>query len=523
MTESINESQCEMAPLCEIELEPSHLSTTAERTRKRRFQSSSRCHDPADKPEQHEPTLSYIQLLQSNSSFRLFFLSYTASHLGEWLSYLASLAVLQEYSHDKRTISLLIILRLLPNVVLGPFGGVLADGRDRKTSMIALDLVAAVVGVLFVAASVWQSIALLYTATLLQQCIAGLYEPCRSAIVPLLVQTPEELKRATTLTGLTWSVVAAIGASLGGLLVAQWGVTACFVVDGVTYLWSAWLMARIPGSFTVVVEQEGDDNDVDGVQVPGAGSPPATVTWHLLAQQVHDMLVGGAVYVYHSFFGALVLVKASAAVVYGACDVLNVAFSEGGDPVATSTRLGILFGCVGVGCLVGPLVLDPFTDMTRPASLQVACIFSMGLVALGALLMGLCHRYFWMTCLFTAVRSSGASVLWINSSLLLQTFAAPDTLGRVTSIDYALALLAEAMSAYAAGAILDKTSLRPDELSVRLGFVGCVVTLCWVGYHLTGRGAASYTPEDSSQTENVSSTDSSVASETSHLVDYEDT
>ncbi|GKY95528.1 hypothetical protein MPSEU_000514400 [Mayamaea pseudoterrestris] len=461
--------------------------------------------------ELEEP--SYYNLLRDNLSFRLFFASYTASHLGEWLTYLASIAALEHANDDpqglkKTMIGVLIIVRLLPNVILAPFGGVLADGRDRRQSMVALDIAGAFVGGIFIFAMRQKSVLLIYVATFVQQCLAGLYEPCRSAIVPLLVSNENDLKMAVTINGLTWSLVAAIGSSLGGVLVSSLGLQACFFIDSFTYMISALLMYRIPGAFTFA-----EDNGASIRLTPAA-----------LWRQVKDMLIIGVHYVCTSFFGALVLVKASAAVVYGGCDILNVSFSERGDPEGMSSRLGVLFGFVGVGCLVGPLMFDPFTDMENPKGLQVACILAMALTSFGAVLMGACHRYFWMTCIFTAVRSAGSSVLWINSSLLLQKFTDAELFGRVTSIDYSLALLSEAISAYAAGAILDQSELQPEEVSVKLGIVGCFFTSCWVFYHFAGGGAAGYVVicGDRDEKAAASSTEVSVASELSHLMDDDD-
>lgn len=420
---------------------------------------------------------SYMKLIRDNRAFTLFFMSYISSHLGEWLTYLASIAALKQTHHGadlkKTMVGILIIVRLLPSVILAPFGGVLADGRDRRQSMVVLDLAGAFTGLLFILAVRAKSIPLIYAATLTQQSVAGLYEPCRSAIVPLLVSTEDELKIATTINGLIWSVVAAFGSSVGGILVSFLGLQACFLIDSVTYLLSALFMFMIPGKYAVC----------DDATIISSSSP---------CLHVRSMLLGGVRYLWSSFFGAVVLIKATAALVYGACDVLNVAFSERGNDQGMPLRLGLLFAFVGIGCLCGPLLFDRWTDMENPKGLQISCIVSMGLMASGSILMGVFNGYFWMTCCFTAVRSAGSSVLWINSSLLLQKFSLPQMLGRVSSIDYALALLSEALSAYVAGATLDGTALSPGALSICLGYVGCFLSLCWLIYNNLGRGAAVY-------------------------------
>lgn len=126
-------------------------------------------------------------------------------------------------------ISLLIVVRLLPNVLIAPLGGVLADTHDLRVSMFVLDLLGAIVALSFWLAYVLRIPELVYVSTFIQQCLAGLYDPCRTAIVPqLIVKDANYLHKATTLSGVVWSTMAAIGSSLGGLLVASLGVSACF-------------------------------------------------------------------------------------------------------------------------------------------------------------------------------------------------------------------------------------------------------------------------------------------------------
>jgi hypothetical protein len=76
----------------------------------------------------------------------------------------------------------------------------------------------------------------------------------------------------------------------------------------------------------------------------------------------------GVAYLGSQSWGAFVLLKFSAALIYGSADVLNVSLSEqGGDSSSdvnledSSKRLGILFAFVGVGCIVGPILIEPYS------------------------------------------------------------------------------------------------------------------------------------------------------------------
>ena len=447
----------------------------------------------ADTRAASKAAASYWQFVWTNRRFQLYLLSYVANHFGEWLTYLASLSAIESIQFDSQNattsgvaISKLIIIRLLPNVLLAPFGGVLADGRDRRHVMIALDLGGAVVAWLFILAVQLSSINLIYGATFLQECLSGLYEPSRSAIVPLVVTNPDDLQKATTISGVAWSVVAAFGSATGGFLVAAFGLRACYLIDSITYLWSAVLVLCMGGSYSVVSKEDPSSE---------SSSPLA---------YIRGMLIDGARYLRSTIFGGLVLLKASGAVVFGGFDVLNVAFAERGSVEGRSFRLGLLFSAIGIGCWVGPIIFDQCIDMSRPKTLQISCIYALCLVAVGSFCMGVSDR-FWMACLFTAFRAMGSSVLWIHSSLLLQKFSAPSMLGRVLSIDYSLALLSEAFSAYLAGRLRDDAGLSIEEVSFVLGSLAATTLAIWVIYHCQGKGAARLDVGDAAEKEEESS------------------
>jgi MFS family permease len=188
-----------------------------------------------DDVDDEDDDVTYSQLLKRNRPFRLYICSYIANSMGEWLTYLASIAAIEKIQLDngirktsRTAIAALIIVRLTPTIILSPFGGVLADGRDRRESMIALDIVGAVVAWIFILAIELQSIPTILMASFLQACVSGLYEPSRSAITPLLVPEDEGLKQATTLSGVAYSCVAAFGSASGGILVSVFGIRTCF-------------------------------------------------------------------------------------------------------------------------------------------------------------------------------------------------------------------------------------------------------------------------------------------------------
>lgn len=57
-------------------------------------------------------------------------------------------------------------------------------------------------------------------------------------------------------------------------------------------------------------------------------------------------------------------------------------------------------------------------------------------------------------------------------------------------MDFGLALLAEATSAYLAGFLQDRIHLSVSEVSLVLALMGTVLSIVWLLYYLAGKGAA---------------------------------
>ena len=425
-------------------------------------------------------------------------MSFLTNRFGEWLTYIASISAIasieySNYSHSQNhsssssssinddndttettsgiVIGQLLLLRLVPNILLTPFGGVLADDHDRRIVMIVLDLVGAVVALAFMLAVYLESIPLIYVATFVQECATGLYSPSRAAITPLLVSKDQDddLKKATTMIGMSWSAMAAFGSAAGGILVSSWGSYTCFLIDSLTYVISAIFMMLIKGQFKVSKNK--------------SKLQESTLAYGL------RMMRDGVNYLQNSNTGALVFLKASAAMVFGAFDVLYVGFAEKGDVEGRAFRLGMITAASGVGSLLGPLLLGRFLDMSRPDQMQFRCIATFAVNAAGAFLISRFSNHIWTVCLMVACRAAASGALFVGSILLLQKLSEPTMLGRVVAIESILFLSAQALSSYIAGVILDVTTFSVEQISAMLGFLSATFLVLWMLYHFQGRGA----------------------------------
>ena len=134
--------------------------------------------------------------------------------------------------------------KTLPFALASPIAGLVADRVSRKWLMIVADIARALfaLGLLLVRepGQVW----LLYTLSALQMMAAAFFIPARSAAIPNIV-SDDEILTANALSASTWSALLAIGAALGGFVTEVIGIRGVFVLDGLTYLVSAFFIYRI--------------------------------------------------------------------------------------------------------------------------------------------------------------------------------------------------------------------------------------------------------------------------------------
>ena len=92
--------------------------------------------------------------------------------------------------------------------------------------------------------------------------------------------------------------------------------------------------------------------------------------------------------------------------------------------------------------------------------------------------------------LFSFVRVMGSGMVWANSTVLLQTLSDQKFLGRVLGLEITLTTMFEAVSAAAAGQLVDHGGYSKNQLAFLGGCLGIVVTSFWAVYYSKSLGAA---------------------------------
>jgi MFS family permease len=135
------------------------------------------------------------------------------------------------------------LVELVPLVVLGLYGGALADAVDRRLMVllteVALGLMSAflLANALLPRPQLWP----LYVFAFVAAGLDGLQRPSLDSLLPRIVRH-DQLVAASSLNGLSGSLATVAGPALGGVLIATVGVGACYAFDVVTYAVSTVLL-----------------------------------------------------------------------------------------------------------------------------------------------------------------------------------------------------------------------------------------------------------------------------------------
>ena len=179
--------------------------------------------------------------LLGNVRFMQLWAGQAISFVGDAVSMVALVILVVQLTGSASAVGGALVARLLPTLA-SPLFGVLADRFDRRVVLVASDLVRAtlVLGLVFV-----RDLVLIYGLIFLMGLARTLFNPTIRAAFPSVVGEGD-LARANSLIGGTFSASVTVGPALGGLLVAEVGVSGAFLLDAATYLISAGLLSRIP-------------------------------------------------------------------------------------------------------------------------------------------------------------------------------------------------------------------------------------------------------------------------------------
>jgi MFS family permease len=178
--------------------------------------------------------------------FRYLWTSGLISNLGSMITYVAIPFQIKELTNSYLAVGISGLVELVPLIVFGLYGGVLADAVDRKKMIWATEAAAAILSIILLlnALSPEPNLYLIYIVGALFAAVNGLHGPSADAILPRVVGH-QDIPSAIALMSLRRQFGIIVGPTIGGILIASSGVSLAYAVDIGTFIISLALLIRV--------------------------------------------------------------------------------------------------------------------------------------------------------------------------------------------------------------------------------------------------------------------------------------
>ncbi|HVY10741.1 MAG TPA: MFS transporter [Mycobacteriales bacterium] len=173
----------------------------------------------------------------TNPNYRLYFSGQSLSLVGTWMQTIAQSYLVFQLTDSGTDVGLVVALQTLPVMLLGPYGGVVADRVDKRRLMVILQtlmgLQALVLGLLTVTHVVrlWE-IAVLAVILGLNNTFEN---PARQSFVLEMVG-PDYVRNAVTLNSVMVNAARAVGPAAAGLIINAGGLGVCFLINSASFI-----------------------------------------------------------------------------------------------------------------------------------------------------------------------------------------------------------------------------------------------------------------------------------------------
>ena len=177
------------------------------------------------------------------ADYRRLWIGQVVSVIGDKIDQIAMAMMVYAVTGSMLQMGIMLGVTMLPAAVFGLPAGVYVDRWDRRRTMIAADLVraAVVVAIPFVVRyGVWWAYALAFVASTL----ALFFVPAKRSLIPDIVPG-DDLIAANSLDNASEAVAEIVGLAIGAAIVATIGYGLAFTLDGLTFLFSAGMIALI--------------------------------------------------------------------------------------------------------------------------------------------------------------------------------------------------------------------------------------------------------------------------------------
>ena len=182
--------------------------------------------------------------LKKSRDFSLLWAAGLISYFGSMITYVAVPFQIKELTGSYVAVAISGLVEIVPLVIFGLYGGVLADAIDRKKLIWVTELLSLLFTGILLINSMMDSpnLLLIYIVSGLFAATSGLRQPAMQAALPRLV-AHEDMTAAAALMSLRWQVGVIVGPAVGGILISSYSVSVGYAADIATFVVSIVLIA----------------------------------------------------------------------------------------------------------------------------------------------------------------------------------------------------------------------------------------------------------------------------------------
>ena len=397
----------------------------------------------------------FIQILKNNHSFRRLFIAQELSYIGDWFTVIA-LFILAGEASDNSPLAIAGVLatRSFSLAALTPFTGMLADRYSRKGLMITSDFAACIVLGIVLQFNLLNNLSSVYFLAVAMVAAKSIFDPAQYAYLPNIC-TDEELLTANALGSGGWSIALGIGASIGGLTIATYGITTALWIDALTFLVSAICIMTLPPGGPDISEREN--------ATPRVVTKEITDGWKYILQnpEIRRLVIAKALW--SSGGGAQIFL------------LILIGMEAGFGDIAAG--IGILFMARGFGSGFGPMAgRKLMTNKKLQPYLIGLAVGTSGIFYIIISFMEWSNLLLLM--IFISHAASGFN--WVQSTTLTQERAGDEWRGRVAGADFLTLTFMMGTSAITAGYILENEFLQLREVIALSAIIQIIMGIGWI-------------------------------------------
>ncbi len=170
-------------------------------------------------------------------NYRLYFIGQAISLSGTWMQTIAQDWLVLQITHSGTQLGIVSAFQFLPILILGPWGGVIADRFSKRKILYVTQVVSAILAltlgllVAFGLVQIW----MVYLLALGLGMVNVINSPTVQTFVPEMVG-PEHLQNAVSLNSTEVNLARAVGPAIAGALIVLVGIAWCFIFNAISYI-----------------------------------------------------------------------------------------------------------------------------------------------------------------------------------------------------------------------------------------------------------------------------------------------